>query len=68
VDDPFLADVEALIGVGVAATRADAVRLGSEALVERHRRHQTGQAIVGAYRQPRQMTKNWQASIKPLTR
>lgn len=34
----------------MAATRSDAVRLGLEALVERHRRQRAGQAIVDAYR------------------
>ncbi len=50
VDDSLLADVDALVSEGVAATRSDAVRLGLEALVERHRREQTAQAIVEAYR------------------
>jgi Arc/MetJ-type ribon-helix-helix transcriptional regulator len=50
VDDRLLAKVDELVSDGVAATRSDAVRLGLEALVERHRRQQTGQAIVNAYR------------------
>ena len=50
VDDRLLADVDALVNDGVAATRSDAVRLGLEALVERHRRQQIGQAIVDGYR------------------
>ena len=50
VDDRLLADVDALVSDGVAATRSDAVRLGLEALVERHRRVQVGQAIVDGYR------------------
>jgi Arc/MetJ-type ribon-helix-helix transcriptional regulator len=50
VDDVLLAEVDELVSDGVAATRSDAVRLGLEALVERHRRQQTGQAIVDAYR------------------
>jgi Arc/MetJ-type ribon-helix-helix transcriptional regulator len=50
VEDRLLADVDALVSEGVAATRSDAVRLGLEALVERHRRQRTGQAIVDAYR------------------
>jgi Arc/MetJ-type ribon-helix-helix transcriptional regulator len=51
VDDRLLADVDTLVNDGVAANRSDAVRLGLEVLVERHRRHQIGQAIVEAYRE-----------------
>jgi Arc/MetJ-type ribon-helix-helix transcriptional regulator len=51
VDDRLLAAVDALVDDGVAATRSDAVRIGLEGLVERHRRQQTGQAIVDAYQQ-----------------
>jgi Arc/MetJ-type ribon-helix-helix transcriptional regulator len=50
VEDRLLADVDALVSEGVAATRSDAVRLGLEALVEHHRRAQIGQAIVDGYR------------------
>ena len=49
VDDRLLSEVDELVSKGVAATRSDAVRLGLEALVERHRRQQTGRAIVDAY-------------------
>jgi Arc/MetJ-type ribon-helix-helix transcriptional regulator len=50
VDERLLADVDALVREGAAASRSDAVRLGLEALVERHRRLQTGRAIAEAYR------------------
>ena len=50
VDDRLLSDVDALVSEGVAANRSDAVRLGLEALVDRHRRRQIGQVIVDAYR------------------
>jgi Arc/MetJ-type ribon-helix-helix transcriptional regulator len=50
VDDRLLAQVDALVDEGVAATRSDAVRLGLVALVESHRRQQTGTAIVEGYR------------------
>ena len=50
VDARLLADVDQLVTEGVASTRSDAVRLGLEALVERHRREQAGQAIVDGYR------------------
>ncbi len=53
VDDRLLSEADALVSKGVAATRSDAVRLGLEALVERHWRQQTGRATVDAYlRQP----------------
>lgn len=53
IDDVLLAEVDQLVGEGVAATRSEAVRLGLEALVERHRRQRTGQMIVDGYlRQP----------------
>ncbi|MDQ6949940.1 MAG: ribbon-helix-helix domain-containing protein [Actinomycetota bacterium] len=45
-----MAEVDALVDEGVAATRSDAVRLGLVALVESHRRQQTGKAIVEGYR------------------
>lgn len=50
VDDRLLAQVDALVDEGVAATRSDAVRLGLVALVESHRRQRTGTAIVEGYR------------------
>ncbi|MHB1447012.1 MAG: ribbon-helix-helix domain-containing protein [Acidimicrobiales bacterium] len=50
VDDRLLADVDQLVTEGVVSTRSDAVRLGLEALVERHRREQAGRAIVDGYR------------------
>lgn len=51
LDDQLLADVDILVREGVAATRSEAVRLGLQGLVERHRRQQIGRAIVDAYRQ-----------------
>lgn len=50
LDDRLLAEVDTLVRDGVAATRSDAVRLGLEALVEHHRRQETGRVIVDAYR------------------
>ena len=49
LDGRLLAEIDELVREGVAATRSDAVRLGLEALIDRHRRQQTGQAIVDAY-------------------
>jgi Arc/MetJ-type ribon-helix-helix transcriptional regulator len=49
--DPRLAeDVDRLIRDGVVPSRSAAVRLGLEALVDRHRRQAIGQAIVDGYR------------------
>ncbi|MBV9661351.1 MAG: hypothetical protein JO337_09355 [Acidimicrobiales bacterium] len=56
VDDRLLADVDSLVDEGLATSRSDAVRIGLEALVERHRRHRIGQSIVDAYRKHPQNT------------
>ncbi|MGC9155853.1 MAG: ribbon-helix-helix domain-containing protein [Ferrimicrobium sp.] len=49
VDDKLLLAVDALVSEGAVATRSEAVRLGLEALVERHRHQQTGRALVEGY-------------------
>ncbi len=49
VDDKLLLAVDALVSEGTVATRSEAVRLGLEALVEHHRRRQTGRALVEGY-------------------
>ena len=50
LDDRLLADVDALVADGVVVSRSEAVRLGLEGLVDRHRRRQIGAQIVEAYR------------------
>ncbi|MDP9401997.1 MAG: ribbon-helix-helix domain-containing protein [Actinomycetota bacterium] len=50
VDDRLVTDVDELVAEGVVASRSDAVRQGLEAVVDRHRRKRTGEAIVQAYR------------------
>jgi len=50
IDDRLLADVDALVTDGVAATRSDAVRIALERLIDAHRRQQVGVSIVDAYR------------------
>jgi Arc/MetJ-type ribon-helix-helix transcriptional regulator len=50
LDDTLVAEVDALIAEGVVANRSEAVRLGLERLVDRHRRSRTGAAIADAYR------------------
>ena len=50
VDDRLIREVDELVAEGVATSRSEAVRLGLESLVERHRRRRTGNAIVEGYR------------------
>ncbi len=50
VDDELAAAVEQLIAEGVVSSRSEAVRLGLEQLVDRHRRRTIGERIVEAYR------------------
>ena len=50
LDDDLLADVDALVADGIAATRSDAVRIALERLVDAHRRRKVGAAIVDGYR------------------
>lgn len=53
VDDNVAGEVDRLVREGVVPSRSAAVRLGLEALIERHRRHQIGRSIVEGYlRQP----------------
>lgn len=50
LDAKLVAEVDALIADGVVASRSEAVRLGLERLVDRHRRAQIGEAIADGYR------------------
>lgn len=50
VDDELAAAVDELIATGVVANRSEAVRLGLQRLVDRHRRDQVGARIVAGYR------------------
>ncbi len=50
LDDRLVDQVDALIDSGVVANRSEAVRLGLEQLVERHRRERIGAEIADAYR------------------
>jgi Arc/MetJ-type ribon-helix-helix transcriptional regulator len=51
VDDRLAHELDELVAEGVVASRSEAVRVALEALLERHRRRQTGLAIVAGYRQ-----------------
>src|ERR1035437_2581058 len=50
IDDQLADDVDDLVRQGVAASRSEAVRMGLEQLIDRHRRQQVGAAISAAYR------------------
>jgi Arc/MetJ-type ribon-helix-helix transcriptional regulator len=50
VDDELAAAVDELVAAGVVASRSEAVRLGLERLVDRHRRHRIGARIAAGYR------------------
>lgn len=49
VDDDLASAVDELIAAGVVANRSEAVRLGLQRLVDRHRRDQIGAQIVAGY-------------------
>jgi Arc/MetJ-type ribon-helix-helix transcriptional regulator len=50
VSDDLAAALDQLVADGVVASRSEAVRLGLEALIDRHRRRAIGEAIVAGYR------------------
>jgi len=50
VDDDLAAAVDELITAGLVASRSEAVRLGLERLIDRHRRDQVGARIIEGYR------------------
>jgi Arc/MetJ-type ribon-helix-helix transcriptional regulator len=50
VDDALAAAVDELVAAGVVGSRSEAVRLGLERLVDRHRRDQVGARIAEGYR------------------
>ena len=50
VNDGLAKEVDELVRQGVAASRSDAVRIGLEQLIDRHRRQRIGIEISDAYR------------------
>jgi Arc/MetJ-type ribon-helix-helix transcriptional regulator len=50
IDDQLATEVDALVSDGVVASRSEAVRMGLEVLVDRHRRERVGAAIADGYR------------------
>lgn len=67
LDDRLLADVDELVAEGAVASRSEAVRLGLEQLVDRHRRRAVGAAIVAGYRRQPQ-TERELAGLDEATR
>jgi len=49
VDDELAASVDELVAAGVVGSRSDAVRIGLERLVDRHRRDRIGAQIAAGY-------------------
>lgn len=47
--DDLAAQVDRLVADGLVASRSEAVRLGLEMLVDRHRRRRVAEAIVSGY-------------------
>jgi Arc/MetJ-type ribon-helix-helix transcriptional regulator len=50
LDDDLAAAVDELVAAGIVGSRSEAVRLGLEGLVDRHRRNQIGARIIEGYR------------------
>jgi metal-responsive CopG/Arc/MetJ family transcriptional regulator len=49
LDDKLVADLDGLVTDGFVASRSEGVRMGLQKLVDEHRRHQIGAAIVAGY-------------------
>jgi Arc/MetJ-type ribon-helix-helix transcriptional regulator len=50
IDDELAAGIDELVAAGVVASRSEAVRLGLERLIDRHRRDEIGARIAASYR------------------
>jgi Arc/MetJ-type ribon-helix-helix transcriptional regulator len=50
IDEQLASDVDDLVRDGVVASRSEAVRMGLEQLIDRHRRRRVGAQITDAYR------------------
>lgn len=50
LSDDLVEAVDALVAAGVVASRSEAVRVGLERIVDRHRRDVIGEQIVSGYR------------------
>ena len=49
VDAELIEALDELVEAGVVASRSDAVRVGLERLIDRHRRDEVGRQIVAGY-------------------
>jgi Arc/MetJ-type ribon-helix-helix transcriptional regulator len=67
LDDRLVEAVDALVADGVVASRSEAVRVGLQRLVDRHRRSRVGASIVDAYRRQPQ-TEDELAGLDDATR
>lgn len=67
VNQSLAARVDELVAEGVVLSRSDAVRIGLEWLVERHRRERTGAVIMQSYRRVPQSEEEL-AGIEEATR
>jgi len=50
IDEQLASDVDELVKDGVVASRSEAVRMGLEQLIDRHRRQRVAAQITQAYR------------------
>jgi Arc/MetJ-type ribon-helix-helix transcriptional regulator len=50
IDEQLASDVDDLVRDGVVTSRSEAVRMGLEQLIDRHRRQRVGAQITEAYR------------------
>jgi Arc/MetJ-type ribon-helix-helix transcriptional regulator len=50
INEQLASDVDDLVRDGVATSRSEAVRMGLEQLIDRHRRLRVGAQITAAYR------------------
>jgi len=50
IDQQLASDVDDLVRDGVVASRSEAVRMGLEQLIDRHRRQRIGKQITESYR------------------
>jgi Arc/MetJ-type ribon-helix-helix transcriptional regulator len=50
IGEELVSAVDDLVAAGVVSSRSEAVRLGLQRLVDRHRRDQIGASIVESYR------------------
>lgn len=50
INEQLASDVDDLVKDGVVTSRSEAVRLGLEQLIDRHRRQRVGEQITEAYR------------------